>query len=349
MIDLAKIDATTGHVTARRDPSTGEAGASARRSGIAVGGTLALAVLLGGGLAHWSRQPAPVRDDAVVAGPATTAPPDAAGVAGGPGPATQAEGEPAGLAQQGEAPAAAKETALAAIPEPSPPDAGPAPSTLAAVAEPLAPRLVPLPVPRPPEFRSGRASSRPARSAARQAPPAAAAPPEDTRSFVEKLFGIENPEPPRLAYAALETKPADDVFRRALNLVPRSGTGGVAVYDIRAKVVTLPNGEKLEAHSGLGESMDDPAHVHVRMKGPTPVGTYDITEREQPFHGVRALRLNPVGGPEAVHGRVGLLAHTYMLGASGASNGCVSFKNYEKFLQAYLRGEVQRLVVVAGG
>jgi hypothetical protein len=56
-----------------------------------------------------------------------------------------------------------------------------------------------------------------------------------------------------------------------------------------------------------------------------------------------------VGGPEAVHGRVGLLAHTYMLGASGASNGCVSFRDYDKFLQAYLRGEVQRLVVVAGG
>ncbi|MCJ2047528.1 DUF2778 domain-containing protein [Methylobacterium sp. J-078] len=319
--------------------------------GVAAGGTLALAVLLGGGLADWSRQPKPALQDAVATAPLISAvpEPEAAEIAAASAPETQAPAVPAERAQ-GETPAATPETALAtAAPEPSAPDAVPAPSsTLAAVAPPLVPRLVPLPVPRPPEFRSGRAASRAPRSAARQALPVAAAPPEDTRSFVEKLFGIENPEPPRLAYAALETKPAEDVFRRALNLVPR-GTGGVAVYDIRARVVTLPNGEKLEAHSGLGESMDDPAHVHVRMKGPTPVGTYDITEREQPFHGVRALRLHPVGGPEAVHGRVGLLAHTYMLGASGASNGCVSFKDYEKFLRAYLRGEVQRLVVVAGG
>jgi hypothetical protein len=43
-----------------------------------------------------------------------------------------------------------------------------------------------------------------------------------------------------------------------------------------------------------------------------------------------------------------LLAHTYMLGPNGDSNGCVSFKDYDRFLQAYLKGEVQRLVVVAG-
>ncbi|RZK88721.1 MAG: DUF2778 domain-containing protein, partial [Methylobacterium sp.] len=105
---------------------------------------------------------------------------------------------------------------------------------------------------------------------------------------------------------------------------------------------------KLEAHSGLGEMMDDPRNVHVRMRGATPPGTYDLTEREDLFHGVRAIRLTPVGGTAAVYGRVGLLAHTYMLGPTGASNGCVSFKDYQAFLQAYLRGEVQRLVVVPG-
>ena len=46
-------------------------------------------------------------------------------------------------------------------------------------------------------------------------------------------------------------------------------------------------------------------------------------------------------------GRDGMLAHTYMLGANGQSNGCVSFKDYQKFLSAVLRGEVDRLVVVA--
>jgi hypothetical protein len=47
-----------------------------------------------------------------------------------------------------------------------------------------------------------------------------------------------------------------------------------------------------------------------------------------------------------MYGRDGILAHTYMLGANGQSNGCVSFSDYDAFLQAYLRGEVTRIVVV---
>jgi hypothetical protein len=35
-----------------------------------------------------------------------------------------------------------------------------------------------------------------------------------------------------------------------------------------------------------------------------------------------------------------------MLGANGQSNGCVSFSDYPEFLNAFLRGEVTRLVVV---
>ena len=45
-------------------------------------------------------------------------------------------------------------------------------------------------------------------------------------------------------------------------------------------------------------------------------------------------------------GRDGLLAHSYMLGPNGQSNGCVSFSDYPAFLDAYLRGEVDRLMVV---
>jgi hypothetical protein len=45
-------------------------------------------------------------------------------------------------------------------------------------------------------------------------------------------------------------------------------------------------------------------------------------------------------------GRDGMLAHSYMLGPNGQSNGCVSFKDYPAFLRAYLKGEVDRLVVV---
>ncbi len=47
-----------------------------------------------------------------------------------------------------------------------------------------------------------------------------------------------------------------------------------------------------------------------------------------------------------MYGRDGILAHTYMLGPSGQSFGCVSFKDYPQFLKAYLRGEINRLVVV---
>src|SRR3569832_334537 len=48
----------------------------------------------------------------------------------------------------------------------------------------------------------------------------------------------------------------------------------------------------------------------------------------------------------AIYGRDGMLAHTYMLGPNGQSNGCVSFKDYDKFLTAYHNGEVEQLIVV---
>ena len=61
---------------------------------------------------------------------------------------------------------------------------------------------------------------------------------------------------------------------------------------------------------------------------------------------MRALRLNPVEG--TTYGRGGLLAHSYMLGPHGDSNGCVVFRDYNAFRQAYDNGQVRRLVVVAG-
>ena len=118
-----------------------------------------------------------------------------------------------------------------------------------------------------------------------------------------------------------------------------------AIYDITAKTVYMPNGERLEAHSGLGEMMDDPRFRHVKMRGVTPPNTYNLTLRESLFHGVQAIRLNPVD-EKAMFGRAGILAHSYMLGPSGQSNGCISFRDYPRFLQAYLRGEIDRIVVV---
>jgi hypothetical protein len=119
-----------------------------------------------------------------------------------------------------------------------------------------------------------------------------------------------------------------------------------AVYDISARIVYMPNGTKLEAHSGFGNLMDDPGHVNERNVGATPPNVYDLKPRERLFHGVPALRMIPVD-VKGLFGRSGLLAHSYMMGPNGDSNGCVSFKNYEKFLKAFQNGEIKRLVVVA--
>jgi len=118
-----------------------------------------------------------------------------------------------------------------------------------------------------------------------------------------------------------------------------------AIYDITAQVVYLPNGERLEAHSGLGDMMDDPNSARHRNRGVTPPNTYELKLREELFHGVQAIRLNPVD-ENKMFGRDGMLAHTYMLGPNGQSNGCVSFSNYPEFLNAFLKGEVTRLAVV---
>jgi hypothetical protein len=119
-----------------------------------------------------------------------------------------------------------------------------------------------------------------------------------------------------------------------------------AVYDIAAHTVYMPNGDRLEAHSGAGNKLDDSRYVSVKDLGPTPPNVYDLALREQLFHGVRVLRLNPVGGGN-MFGRDGMLAHPYMRDANGQSNGCVSIKDYPAFLNAYLRDEINRLVVVS--
>jgi len=60
---------------------------------------------------------------------------------------------------------------------------------------------------------------------------------------------------------------------------------------------------------------------------------------------VQALRLIPLDEGKTF-GRTGLLAHSFMLGPRGDSNGCVSFRNYNAFLQAYESHQIKRLVVV---
>jgi hypothetical protein len=168
-------------------------------------------------------------------------------------------------------------------------------------------------------------------------------------SIFEKLWGKPQPKRSLLAFAS-----ADFGDVNIANPAKASAMGNAApydqhtaVYDITARTVYLPDGTRLEAHSGLGSKLDDPRYVHVRMHGATPPHVYDLEPREALFHGVPALRLKPVGGEEAIFGRSGLLAHTYMLGPNGDSNGCVSFKDYYAFLNAYRNGGIKRLAVVA--
>ena len=220
--------------------------------------------------------------------------------------------------------------------------------------EPVTPDAVPLPPRRP----AGLTESLPAPPAeAARAPAAELSPPT-----VERDHDVARPAPGEttaqrtVASAPAAAAPGQpdnrNIFQRILGALSQlsapSAGGGTAVYDIAAHTVYMPNGERLEAHSGLGSNLDDPHSFSQKNRGVIPPQTYALQPREQLFHGVAALRLNPVGDGD-MYGRVGMLAHTYMLGPRGDSNGCVSFKDYHKFLAAYQRGVVSRLVVVAHG
>jgi Protein of unknown function (DUF2778) len=158
----------------------------------------------------------------------------------------------------------------------------------------------------------------------------------DERTFFQKLADLL---PARATFASLT--PSDDTP----NLQSLGYDSLSAVYDISAHAVYLPSGSRLEAHSGYGGLRDDPGHVGERNAGATPPAVYELKLREQLFHGVPALRMIPAQGSAAL-GRDGLLAHSYMLGPDGDSNGCVSIKDYDRFLAAFQKGEIVRLVVV---
>ncbi|MGY0573137.1 DUF2778 domain-containing protein [Bradyrhizobium sp. RDM12] len=170
------------------------------------------------------------------------------------------------------------------------------------------------------------------------------------QSMVEKLWGKREPSGGLLAYASADASVTASIAPKEQN--PMLGGSppydrSTAVYDITAKTVYLPDGTKLEAHSGLGSNLDDPRSSRVRMRGVTPPHIYELKPREALFHGVPALRLTPIGGENAIYGRDGLLAHTFMLGPNGDSNGCVSFKDYYAFLDAYRNKGIRKLAVLA--
>jgi hypothetical protein len=184
---------------------------------------------------------------------------------------------------------------------------------------------------------------------AREGPRAAApvAGPHD--SFNERFapvfwpFGQEDDESAPGDLVATEPAAGDALGSPLLST--RDSAARTAIYVIAEHAVYLPNGERLEAHSGLGRNMDNPRYVNVSNRGATPPNVYDLALRSGLFHGVRAIRLIPVD-EDRMFGRGGMLAHSYMLGSNGQSNGCVVFRDYPAFLHAFLRGEVERLVVV---
>ena len=194
------------------------------------------------------------------------------------------------------------------------------------------PQKTVLPLPRP-------ASAPPRNSLADSTQTNQSAKPSIFATIFEKIFGKRDPV--KLAYAA-----SDDAGLGGGEIAAGRYDQWTAVYDISAHIVYMPDGTQLEAHSGLGSLLDDPNHVDEKMHGATPPNVYDLALREEPFHGVRALRLIPQD-ERKVFGRAGLLAHRFMLGPNGDSNGCVSIKNYDAFLQAYLDHKIKRLAVVA--
>jgi hypothetical protein len=249
----------------------------------------------------------------------------------------------AAAAPQGVAPSVQDEAPkLAEAPKPKETSPPPAPVQVAAIA----------PAPRAPETRPAKNPVAAVRDMAQRAKSAVMSiASNEKQTIVEKLWG----KPQSRVSSLLSFASADASVTGSLGPSQNPALAGntprydqsTAVYDISAHTVYLPDGTKLEAHSGLGSRLDDPRYVHVRMQGPTPPHIYELTPREALFHGVPALRLTPVGGEGAVFGRTGLLAHTYMLGPNGDSNGCVSFRDYNAFLNAYRNQGIKRLAVVA--
>jgi hypothetical protein len=258
--------------------------------------------------------------------------------------------QPTGVASNAASAAPAEAPKLAEAPKPvEAPKLAEAPKTKEAAPAQLAlnvpPPVVPAAPPRAAETKPSKLHDMAQRAKAAVMSIAA----NEKQSIVEKLWGKE-PSHSLLAYASADASSITGSIGRDQN--PTMGGSApydrdTAVYDITAHTVYLPDGTRLEAHSGLGDNMDDPRSQRVRMRGVTPPHIYTLKPRESLFHGVAALRLTPIGGEDAIYGRDGLLAHTFMLGSSGASNGCVSFRDYNAFLNAYHNQGIRKLAVVA--
>ncbi len=239
-------------------------------------------------------------------------------------------------------------------PQPEAPKLAEAPKPKAAAPAPAPVQVAAIPPQRPAEARPAKSPGATVRDMAQRAKAAVMSiASNEKQTIFEKLWGRQPSHGSLLSYASADASVTGSLGQTlGLNQNPALGGSApydrsTAVYDISAHTVYLPDGTKLEAHSGLGSELDDPRSARIRMRGVTPPHIYELKPREALFHGVPALRLNPIGGEEAIYGRSGLLAHTYMLGPNGDSNGCVSFRDYNAFLNAYRNQGIKRLAVVA--
>jgi len=182
------------------------------------------------------------------------------------------------------------------------------------------------------------AKPRAERLPAPEAPAAAEVPEQPKKKTLFNMLAYAKPDNP-----ITTDDGAGGIFNRK-NSLPGPGSR-IAVYVIEDAVVHMPNGEKLRAHSGRGHMRDNPKYVHVKNQGPTPPNVYKLRMREARFHGIEAIRMNPVGDAK-MYNRDGFLTHTYLLRRRGDSSGCVVFEDYNRFLNAYKRGHVQTLIVV---
>ena len=117
--------------------------------------------------------------------------------------------------------------------------------------------------------------------------------------------------------------------------------------NLGAHRLSVPTANSSRRIRGCGDQMDDPRHVN----GQDARGVRRRTSRSDhagiAFSRRRGDPAQPASTKTEMFGRDGILAHTYMLGPNGQSNGCVSFKNYAAFLRAFQTGDIDRLVVVA--
>src|SRR5579863_6581222 len=140
---------------------------------------------------------------------------------------------------------------------------------------------VPLPAPRPADLNFSPSHGQPHahnRVAEQQTTTTVAAAPstDSNGNFFDKIFGNggqqqQQPAGPALAYASPDVGGLGGLLggttqKPVINVA--SYGQATAVYDIATHSVYMPDGSVLEAHSGLGDSMDDPRSVAEKMRGP---------------------------------------------------------------------------------